>query len=342
MSQANEHQERKKKRSFDEVTRDQKVAGQLNELFCLFALARFGWLTSHQVGQLLWPSITNSNDKARKVLARLVSTKCAKKTVLQGSRTRQIRAFFLTPKGMKIVTEHPKMRSGIRVKETKRSVTDQRYQYHRMLSNQILIDVSQGRLRLPFQVGEKPLFFSEHETNKARHGMFESLGCIPDGILKAENQLLIFEIENSRRGVQRHGSKYGLGQISNKLAVNKMTNFLPTYIDMVIREGKYQTDLGFLGSQGSFSDTREIFVCTDERIFRSIWRMVEELLQRHVEEYETNRNALKDRFIYVLMKSEQWIDPLHKDNIRILEHHEPVIRQMLADADPVARSHRIS
>lgn len=342
MSQANEHPERKQKRSFSEVTSQQKITGQRNELYCLFALARFGWLTSHQVGQLLWSSITNSNDKARKVLRCLVLAKCVKKTVLQGSGTRQIRAYFLTPKGMKRIVEHPNMKHGIRVKKTKRSVTDQRYQYHRLLSNQILIDVSQGRLRLPFQVADRPLFYSEHETNTVRHGMFESLGCIPDGILKAENQLLIFEIENSRRGVQRHGSKYGLGQISNKLAVNKMTNFLPTYIDLVIRQGKYQTDLGFMGNQGTFADTREIFVCTDERIFRSIWRMVEELLQRHVEAYETSRNALKDRFIYVLMKSEQWIDPLRKDNIKILEHHDPSARQMLADADPLARSHRIN
>ena len=155
-------------------------------------------------------------------------------------------------------------------------------------------------------------------------------------------ELLIFEIENSRRGVQRHGSKYGLGQISNKLAVNKMTNFLPTYIDMVLREGSYQTDLGFLGSQGTFADTREVFVCTDERIFRSIWRMVDELIQMHIEQYQTNREQLKGRFVYVLMLSEQWIDPLREENIRVLEHHEPVVRQMLADADPIARSHRVT
>ena len=52
-------------------------------------------------------------------------------------------------------------------------------------------------------------------------------------------------------------------------------------------------------------------------------------------------DVFKNRIYYVLLNEKKWVSPLSKENTVVFEHFDKKIPQILADADPYARSHRI-
>ena len=305
----------------------QARVGRENELHVLFALARFGWLTNHQIGQVLWPNVNQSTEKSRRVLRRLVHKNEVTFVPLDGSPGAQIRAYFLKPFGMKRVLTESVFAQQIRVKNTRRSITDPRYQYHRFLSNQLLIDIRHRRIEMPFDVSAEQIFMCEHEMQPVRRDLNGHFGCIPDALVNHAGELLVCEVENSVRGPARHGSKL-------RKEGNKLESWLPVYIERMQSDGQFSDHLLPFGRQGSYDDAREIFLCSSEKVFRSIWRVMRNLLGEF--------NDVEGYFYYIVMRKESWIDPLRASNIEIYEHTDERIPQMLAVADPHGRSWRLN
>jgi hypothetical protein len=96
---------------------------------------------------------------------------------------------------------------------------DEKYEYHRIVANQVLIDLRQKRHQLPIEIDS---FISEHEIGIMRKAFISHFGCIPDGLGISDNKLIMIEVENSVRGPRRHGSK--------------LTHWLEAYADRVARE----------------------------------------------------------------------------------------------------------
>ena len=313
MSETNNH---KREAQLFGVAKKQKLSRIQNEDFVLFSLARFGWLTSHQVAEILWPQKPSGNDLSRRILSSLNSQSFVSFQIMTRSPGKQIKAFYLSTKGMNRVLENPDFKSLIKVKKTKRSITDDKYQYHRLLSNQVLIDIRRARLKLPFCDPDSGfVLMSEHEMRPYRKSINAHLGCIPDGLVKVDSTMLVIEVENSVRGPARHGSK--LRQEGNKLEA-----WLPPYIERLRSQGRYSDHLLPLGKNGEYSDAKEIFVCTSEKIFRSIWRKMRGLLGQF--------NKETGYFYYIILNKQLWVDPLRSDNIQILEHNSQEAVQLVA------------
>lgn len=326
-------------KTFQSVVQEKKDLGQMNTLKVIFVIARFGWLTRYQISDLVWTNIENRYENCRKILARLQADKLIRVSILASSK-KGVRAYTLTPKGMSKILENHGASKVVLVKKTTRSITDSRYQYHRFLSNQMMIDMFIGRFDSVFNFNER-LFFSEHEINTKNIGVFSVLGCVPDGIFVSGDSMYAVEVENSRRGMNRHGSQFGIGSVSNKLATNKLSSFLPVYIERVLRDGNYNLFIPDL-IDFEISDCRQIFVCKSELIFRSIWRIIDTLL---VAEFKKNQchstyERMLRRFYYVVIDEPRWVDPLALDNARVYEHYDPIIEIMLEEADPHGRSWR--
>lgn len=326
-------------KSFQSVVQEKKALGQMNTLKVIFVIARFGWLTRYQIASLVWPNIENRYENCRKILARMKADKLIRVSILAASK-KGVRAYSLTPKGISKILENSGASKGVFVKKTTRSITDSRYQYHRFLANQMIIDMLSGRFDLILNLGDLR-FFSEHELQTKNASVASVMGCIPDGLLIGNDSMYVIEVENSRRGMKRHGSKFGVGSVSNKLAVNKLTSFLPVYIERVMRDGNYNIFIPGL-TKSDVSDCRQIFLCSSVQIFRSIWRVIDTLL---VEEFKKNYDfssyeRMHGRFHYVVIDEQRWVDPLAPDNVKFYEHYDPVIEIMLEEADKYNRSWR--
>ena len=306
------------------AAKTQADVGRKNELYVLFSLARFGWLTNHQIGQLLWPTMNQSTSKSRRILQRLLDKKEVRFECLGDSPGAQIRAYFLKPSGMKRVLSESVFAQQIRVKRTKRSITDQRYQYHRFLSNQLLIDIRHRRIELPFEISDEQIFMCEHEMQPVRKDLNSHFGCIPDAIVNHAGELLVCEIENSCRGPARHGSK--LRQEGNKLQ-----DWLPIYIERMQSYGQFSDHLLPLGNQGSYDDAREIFLCSSEKVFRSIYRKMRQLMGQF--------SQLEGVIYYIVMNKQSWIEPLHTSNIKILDHASAEAVQLVAVGEERTRKY---
>jgi hypothetical protein len=332
-------------KSFAQVKAENQQACNRNELYCMYAIARFGWLTHYQIAQLLFGNDHKSYEKSRKLLSRLVKTNCVRKVVLGGNKKVKasgvLKAYLLKPRGMQRLKVSEHLYAEIRRRETKRSIMNQRYHYHRTLANQILIDVLKSPEKFSFSLQGQSRYFSETEVNLKQSTIFNTLGCVPDALLYDDNQMFVFEIENSRRGKLHHGLKYGIGNLDNKEATSKAIAFLPAYIEKLVREGSFQVTDGFVGRANVFTNVREVLVCSDESIFRSIWRLVEVLVRLHCSKYGSDRDIIEGHITYIVLNERRWVDPLQSSNIQIFDHLDELIPMMLADADPVGRSTRL-
>lgn len=318
------------KRMLHAVAQKQKSIGQVNELHVLYTLARFGWLTHHQVSQMLWPQLKDDGERARKVLARLVDDNQVSKTKLSASGNLGIKAYYLKIRGMNRLERH-NMTSKFVSTKTKRSITATMYQYHRLIANQSVIDVIHNRIRrLPEHGRDGNLFLCERDTDMKFNSLKNTFGCTPDSlIMHQQNQMMMIEVENSRRGAARHGSKFHAGN-DNKHASNKIYAFVPTYVERLQLQGNYNGNYAAWGCDGFFDDLIEVFVCTEPRNFRSVWRLVEKI---------AGKNGVKAGHIYyVVLRQKRWIDPLNVDNIDVYDHVDNAIPSTLANADPHDRS----
>jgi hypothetical protein len=277
------------------AARKSKFESIAKENSILYCLARFGWLTSHQIGALLYSNQRNQNEKARKVLKRMCDGDLVSTFLLKRSPAAQMRAWQLTRLGMRRLQAFPNLSNSLRITSVSSSVMDEKYCYHRLITNQALIDMHLKLNKLPFSCNS---FITEHEQNSMRHAIVSEFGCLPDSLVFSGEEIVLVETENSCRGIKRQFSK--------------LTHFEESFIDRVHREGSFSGHFLRMGSCGRYRDLRQLFVCTSEKNFRSIWRKVEKIM--------VNENQRIHRHIYyAIMPNQRWINPLK--NISVFEHN---------------------
>ncbi|MDC2891503.1 replication-relaxation family protein [Psychrosphaera algicola] len=260
----------------------------------MYSLGRFGWLTHHQVTNLLFPSAKSSSDSIRKVLKRLTSEGYTYENSILRSPISQCKSYSLTRKGLNRIAEIDGLRIAIRNNSVTRQQMDSKYEYHRLVANQTLIDLRHNRKNLLFTLD---LFISEHEIGTMRKDFAAHFGCVPDGLGITGDTLVMIEVENSVRGPLRHGSK--------------LTHWLESYADRVNQEKKFSGHFLPLGIAGQYDDVIQLFVCTNHKNFRSIWRKVENVMRQH---------RIYSHIFYLVADRQYWVNPL-KQAI-FLEHNE--------------------
>ncbi|NMH61273.1 replication-relaxation family protein [Alteromonas ponticola] len=280
------------------VAKSKKLSSLKRENEILYSLARFGWLTHHQVTNLLQPKDLLGSSSIRKILKHLTTEGYVYENNLNRSPGSQCKSYSLTRRGMRRIGEIDSLKRTIRNTSISKRQMDEKYEYHRLTANQILIDLRHNRHNLPIALDH---FITEHELGRMRTAFANHFGCIPDGFGIAENKFVMIEIENSVRGPRRHGSK--------------LTHWLEVYAERLHHQTRFSGHFLALGSAGSYQDVIQIFVCTNEKNFRSIWRKVETVMQHH---------RTYSHVFYLVMKKKHWVSPLN--GALFMEHNE---RQVL-------------
>ncbi|WP_165385562.1 replication-relaxation family protein [Pseudoalteromonas phenolica] len=268
----------------------------------LYSLSRFGWLTHHQITNLLCPSAKSSSDSIRKILKRLTSDGYTYENSIRRSPVSQCKSYSLTRKGMNRVAEIDGLRRSIRNNSVTRKQMNEKYEFHRLVANQTLIDLRHNRLNLPVTIDQ---FISEHEVGTLRNAFASHFGCVPDGVGISGNKLIMIEVENSVRGPLRHGSK--------------LTHWLETFTDRVYREKKFTDHFLPLGKAGEYDDVIQLFICTSQKNFRSIWRKVEKVMQQ---------NRIYSHVFYLVADKQYWVEPLR--HAQFMEHNEQQTKALIA------------
>ena len=156
---------------------------KLNSFKCeneiLYSLARFGWLTHHQVTNLLRPTCKSPSDSIRKILKRLSLEGYTYEYSINRSPASQCKSYSLTRKGMLRVTEIDGLKCAIRNSSVTKRQMDEKYEYHRLIANQSVIDLRHDKHDLPFVIDQ---FISEHEIQTMRSAFVSHFGCVPDAL----------------------------------------------------------------------------------------------------------------------------------------------------------------
>lgn len=306
----------------------------------LYWVGRFGWVSYYQVGLLMYPdklTLRAKGEQARVVLERLVyegfleisslaKLQPAKQKIVDQPKNRPIRqpkAYSLSENGQLRVSFLPDWNGRnipIYYDEIKEMQT-----FHRLVSNQLLIDLMSGRLDLPTETQEKlelsfglslgdlntRMFKSEVEISEKRNEYKSFFRCQPDGLWwseddpaaydnpedaqDADNWLFILEVDNSSRGTrQTSEDQFGNKSPGNYFDKNpKMTQWLRELMDIkstgddcgVVNQYRGQYIL-------PFDNIVQLFVCTTLSVFRDLYRKTE----------LTEHNRYINKAIALLMK----------------------------------------
>lgn len=293
----------------------QSVIDTENEI--LFWVGRFGWLSYYQIGLLVYPNkptLRAKGEQARLVLERLFSEGFLETSVLTklepakmvakyrktNQPSRKPKAYSLSKTGVQRVSFLPKWNgrhSPIYYKNIKPMQA-----FHRLVSNQLLIDLMFQRLSLPVEYVENweldlSCFLTRHfrtevEISEKRNDFKNFFNCQPDGLWwpqedpndydegckdDAFKYLFVLEVDNTSRGT-RQISKDNYG---NKLPGNyfdknpKMTRWLAELMD--VKSSNVHGPLTVYKNEFllPFDNIVQIFVCTSLAVFRDLYRKTE-------------------------------------------------------------------
>jgi hypothetical protein len=268
------------KRSFIEVMNKQKDKGANNELLVLFYVARFYFLSGHQLSKLLGVE----HGVLRHVLRRLIKSNQLRMAKFDNSQTN---AYALTRAGVNRV-------DGVSLGEHKLKKITCRYgdflftdgsNYHRHVTNDFLIDLVNGWINFHDVVCD--YFITEHEISNKESMYLSNMGCVPDALaVTTDKRLIVIESENTYRSRNWHGPK--------------LYSWLYACADRFEREGCFSDE--YPRPIGRFEDVEQVFVCTNELNFRSMFRMVE----RALEHFE----AFKQNISYWIIPDKTWVNPV--------------------------------
>ncbi len=274
----------------------------------LFELAKFGWLTRHQIQQLLFQDAGPL--LALRLLQRAEQERLVRSQPLPRSPGGQMLAWFLTRKGLRQVLAVPTLASQVHVKSVYPrdrktglyDLSDPKLHYHRHLCNELLINLKTGRVFSDITDVE---IFPEHELSRQAGALRSHLGYVPDVIALykdffGEKKMLIGEVENSRRGPLKHGGKF--------------THWMSPFVDRVKRLSSFHGDFYLFGKALKYQDVAMIFLCADEKIFRNIYRVVNQIFTEH--------QLSADAISYLVMPARPWRDPLGKSDL-LAHEYEP-------------------
>lgn len=154
------------------------IRGQENEDRVLLALHKFGWLTTRQIAQIVWPKGRAAIPMARRVLARLRN----KRFLVSRPLPQQNHAWVLATEGVRRLHE-------IGCKDAKRGTDLLRGKkgnvwFHRWLANEILIQTG-----LPFESFSTEYEIQGHRSPLSKYPSLEHryLGKIPDALIITKN-----------------------------------------------------------------------------------------------------------------------------------------------------------
>ena len=257
----------------------------------LYWLARFGWLTRHQIQQLCFSEVAGDN-RALRTLQRAYKNGLVEKVPLPESPGGQMFAWVLTARGMKHIISvygqkirYPKSYSRDRV--TKQfDIGDPKLHYHRFLGNQLLIDFIRGNIFSNVQV---KAIWPEHELIRESASLSSHWGYVPDTLLlytneHGQNVILIGEVENSCRGPVKHGKK--------------LTHWMQPYSDRLRQSGYYNGAFASHGKRYDYDDVQMIFVSATEKIFRNIYRKVNHIF-----------STIPEGISHLVLSKRLWVNP---------------------------------
>ena len=274
------------KRSFVDVMKEQQEKGEANELLVLYYVARFYFLSSHQLSKI----IEIEHGVLRHILRRLVKSNQLQVDNFESSRTK---AYALTRSGVNRIQEDLAEKITCRYG---RFLFEDGFNYHRHVANDFVINFCSGHLN--FHNLECEEFISENEIIKKNSMYLSYFGSVPDCLaVTTDKRLVVIEVENTYRSTQWHGPK--------------LRDWLNTCAD------RYERD-GFVADEypkpiGRFEDVEQVFVCTSELNFRSMYRMVERALGE--------LSYFKDNISYWVIPNVIWVNPALSGEL--LVHGEP-------------------
>jgi hypothetical protein len=251
----------------------------INTLRCI---QFYDWLTAYQIAKLILKNDTKKPvHQIKRILKRLVRDKYVDEYILLASGSKNIKAYKIRRRGNFLLEQHHSVigisRAGINAKS---------HQYHRFIANEILIEFISGQ-RLNgehfYSWGSGSALdnisvdciFTELQMARSKMVVNIKFGNLPDCAIKDndENHLLIIEVENSVRNIKNKDSR--------------LRAWLDPFIIQTMHSGNRSMWPDKPNSDNdwtSFLYSTQLFVCSNEEIFRAIYRHVFRIVYENIRE----------------------------------------------------------
>tara|TARA_R110002012_G_scaffold167997_2_gene331389 strand:- start:3877 stop:5004 length:1128 start_codon:yes stop_codon:yes gene_type:complete len=293
-----------------------------NEVQALKQLARFSWLTSQQIGLLIWPHSTNANQMSNRTLKRLLDKELIMSEPLNAKHfSARYRAYYLSPLGkMYLKAQFPDVKiygffgAGRKNDEGELYfLMSEKEHYHRFITNQFIIELELFDL-FDIWVGDKEVF-NENRLLAHKRRFKNMLGAVPDSFFVANEVGYVLETENVKRGPRKHGAKF--------------YDFMSTFFEQIKLndECEYRVSVHELpevpGDEDHSLKVKTIFLCRDESIFRNIYRKVQNVIdETFSDEIEADGGLLMldDCVYYLILNSKSAFQKTIIDDCELVDH----------------------
>lgn len=294
-----------------------------NEAMVLQFLGEYSWLTTHQIGFLIFGKSSNSLALAKRLLFRMRENMLIEHDELS-TQKKSVFGWFLIEGGReRLLKENPQTKvNGFigdgRFINGKYVYISAKDVYHRFLCNSFMIGLADGYTELNPDSDEfEPvdIFVKQHEqsfiqipeshiqSNSLR--FLKAFGCEPDCVIKNGDTLISIEVENTARGPANHKKK--------------LYSFLDVYLDRMKLDGVYSDDFSEISHIRRFSELRVVFVCSNEKAFRNIYRHVERAMEK-----KGGVEAAAESISYLIASNkpgvENWTSPF--ESYEYLRHYD--------------------
>jgi hypothetical protein len=319
----------------------------INTLKCI---QFYDWLTAYQIAKL----ILNSNTiepvhQIKRILKRLVRDKYLDEYILQASGSKNIKAYKIRRSGIFLLKKSHSIVGISRV-----GITAKSHQYHRFIANETLIEF------LAYNERDSDVFdllcfgwldgfsvdcvFPELRIATEKTAVNYQLGNLPDGAIKDnfKKHIILIEVENSVRNINNKNSKL-------RDWLDPFINVTMQYGDKTVSPDKADSD----NDWASFSHSTQLFICSNDEIFRAIYRHVFRMVYINIQEdydiymgytklstgqltndeiadakarlkciFSKLRNIEEKIFFIVLDGKRRWVEPFEGSKLRVLEDED--------------------
>lgn len=295
-----------------------------NEAEVLRFLGEYSWLTTHQVGWLVFGKSSNSLALAKRLLFRMRENMLIEHDELSTQKKFVLGWFLIDAGRERLLEENPRasvngyIGDGRFVQEKGYVYISAKDVYHRFLCNSFLIGLRDGYVELNPNSGNwEPIdHFTKHPERtfiqipeakiQSNSGRFlRAFGCEPDCVIKNSDTLISIELENTARGPANHKKK--------------LYSFLDSYLDRMKQNGFYSDHFDEIPEIGEFSELFVVFVCSNEKAFRNIYRHVERAMQK-----KEGVDAACESISYLISRNkpatENWTSPF--ESYDYLRHYD--------------------
>jgi hypothetical protein len=290
-----------------------KAKAMENEADVLKLLARFSWLTSQQIGLIIWNGSSSANQMSNRTLKRMLSKNLIMSEPLNAKHfSNRYRAYYLSELGRDYVEAfYPEGKIygyfGSGRKNDKGEtyfLMGEKEHYHRFITNQFMIELELYGFDDMWK-GDK-ILFNESKVIANKRRFKNTLGSVPDSFFVVNNEIgeigYVVETENVKRGPRKHGAKFYDFMDSFFQQVGLSNSDKPVYRPSVHELPEVS------GDEHYSLHIKTIFLCRDESIFRNIYRKVQRVIddvitvdEVMVENNSSVRSGGLDGFVYYLI-----------------------------------------